>query len=188
MYIQVVETPNPSTLKFVPGEVVVKEGTYFFQTPEEATRSPLASNLFQIPGVVKVFLGSDFLSVSKADDFDWYLLKPDIISSIVDHFISKQEIIIDSEKKIITDLDDKNSHEALDDISKQIKEIIDSKVRPAVAQDGGDIVFEAFLEGVVFLKMHGACSGCPSSTVTLKNGIENMLKYYVPEVKEVRSV
>jgi Fe-S cluster biogenesis protein NfuA len=187
MYIQVEETPNPSTLKFIPGERVMKEGTRSFTDAEEAMVSPLAARLFQIPGIMQVFFGKDFLSVSKEDDFDWYLLKPDVVGAIVEHFVSKQPIIIEN-PSLINSLNDVKEAAPLDALSSQIKELIDTRVRPAVAQDGGDIIFEAFVDGVVFLRMQGACSGCPSSTATLKSGIENMLRYYVPEVKEVRSV
>lgn len=184
MFIQTEETPNPNTLKFLPGKLVMGAGTIDFRTKEAAKKSPLAKKLFDIDGISGVFLGANFISVSKESSFEWDLLTPYIIEAITIHF--------SSQTPILTGVLDQNSgpiaFETLDPLSKQIVEILETRVRPAVAQDGGDIMFERFVEGVVYLNMRGACAGCPSSLVTLKNGIENMLRHYVPEVKEVRAI
>ena len=180
MFIQTEETPNPSTLKFIPGQIVMPSGTADFRTEESAGRSPLARALFTINGVDGVFLGSDFISVAKSPEADWFSVKPAVLAAIMDHYTSGLPIIEETAAKA--------SGEADSEIVVQIKEILDTRVRPAVAQDGGDIVFHDFDEGVVYLEMHGSCSGCPSSTATLKAGIENMLRYYIPEVREVRAV
>ena len=185
MFIQTEQTPNPQTLKFLPGKVVMDEGTAFFQNVDEASNSPFAKRLFKVEGVEGVFFGSDFVTITKAQSIDWQVMKPLVLSSIMDHFNSNEETVI-LDKKI-----DNNSLESKDDdndIVKQIKELLDTRVRPAVAMDGGDIVYDSFKDGIVYLHMQGACSGCPSSTATLKMGIENMLKHYVPEVQEVRPV
>ena len=186
MFIQTEQTPNPQTLKFLPGKVIMKEGTAFYQNIEEAGNSPLAKRCFALEGVKSVFFGSDFITITKAEELDWQVMKPIILSAIIDHFNSNEETITISKTSTEDNLasDDKNDP----DVVKQIKELLDTKVRPAVAMDGGDIVYQSFKEGVVYLHMQGACSGCPSSTATLKMGIENMLKHYVPEVKEVRPV
>jgi Fe-S cluster biogenesis protein NfuA len=178
MFIQTEETPNPSTLKFIPGRVVMGEGTAEFRDSEAAERSPLAQALFEIDGVAGVFLGQDFLSVSKAPGAEWFTLKPGVLAAIMDHFTSGRPVI---DAAAAADGDD-------DEIVIQIKELLDTRVRPAVAQDGGDIVFHGFEDGVVFLHMQGSCAGCPSSTATLKAGIENMLRHYIPEVVEVRAI
>ena len=184
MFIQTEPTPNPATLKFLPGRVVIKEGTVFYQNELEATKSPLAKKIFAIDGVKSVFFGSDFITITKIENLDWQLLKPTILGAIMDHYNSGEETILEpSETKQPESLDENES-----DIVKQIKELLDTRVRPAVAMDGGDIVYQGFKEGIVYLHMQGACSGCPSSTATLKMGIENMLKHYVPEVKEVKPV
>ncbi len=185
MFIQTEHTPNPQTLKFLPGKVVMDEGTAFFQNHEEATNSPFALRLFGIDGVEGVFFGSDFITITKNQSIDWQVMKPLILGSIMDHYNSGDQTITIVEKK------GKNSLEASEsdnDIVKQIKELLDTRVRPAVAMDGGDIIYDSFKDGIVYLHMQGACSGCPSSTATLKMGIENMLKHYVPEVQEVRPV
>jgi len=182
MFIQTEQTPNPATLKFLPGRPVMGEGTASFAEAEEAERSPLARRLFQIEGVTGVFFGGDFISVSKADDREWYLLKPSVLGVIMEHFVSGQPLLTGEE-----DSAEGESGED-DELVSQIKELLDTRVRPAVAQDGGDIVFRGFERGVVYLHMQGACAGCPSSTATLKMGIENMLRHYVPEVTEVRAV
>lgn len=184
MFIQTELTPNPSTIKFIPGEVVLETGTLQINSKDDAANSPLAIALFEINGVKAVFLGSDFISVTKDDKVEWSLLKADILTSITDHYVSGKPIIS-------SDLSAKSDDGAeLDDdpISAQIREIINTRVRPAVAQDGGDIIFHGFEDGIVKLEMHGACSGCPSSSITLKNGIENMLKHYIPEVESVEQV
>ncbi len=185
MFIQTEQTPNPQTLKFLPGKVVMDEGTAFFQNVDEASNSPFAKRLFKVEGVEGVFFGSDFVTITKGQSVDWQVMKPLVLSSIMDHFNSNEETVILHKKN------DNNSLESKDDdndIVKQIKELLDTRVRPAVAMDGGDIVYDSFKDGIVYLHMQGACSGCPSSTATLKMGIENMLKHYVPEVQEVRPV
>jgi len=182
MFIQTEQTPNPATLKFLPGRPVMGEGTASFAEAEEAERSPLAQRLFQIEGVTGVFFGGDFISVSKAEDREWYLLKPSVLGVIMEHFVSGQPLLTGEGEAAEASAEDD------DEVVSQIKELLDTRVRPAVAQDGGDIVFRGFERGVVYLHMQGACAGCPSSTATLKMGIENMLRHYVPEVTEVRAV
>ena len=181
MFIQTEPTPNPATLKFLPGKPVMASGTANFPTPEAAVRSPLAKRLFAIDGVSGVFLGSDFVTVTKAPSLEWHVLKPPILGALMEH-LSAGLPVIDagaSEAKA------EGGDSALVD---QIKELLDTRVRPRVAEDGGDIVFHEFRDGVVYLHMHGSCSGCPSSTATLKMGIENLLKHYVPEVTRVEAV
>jgi Fe-S cluster biogenesis protein NfuA len=180
MFIQTEQTPNPATLKFLPGRDVLGRGTADFPTPETAVRSPLAQRLFEIEGVAGVFLGADFVTITKDGDRDWYLLKPSILGVIMEHFTAGRPVINE------TAVDDNAAHEDDDEIVAQIKELLDTRVRPAVAQDGGDITFQGFENGIVYLNMKGSCSGCPSSTATLKAGIENMLRHYIPEVVEVR--
>lgn len=179
MFIQTENTPNPATVKFIPGVNVMASGVAEFKTADDAARSPLATRIFEIPGVQGVFFGGDFVSVTKSDVTEWSEIKAKVLMAVMQHF-SMGEPRFHGEENVGGD------DELLDEISMQIKELIDTRVRPAVAQDGGDIVFEKFDQGIVFLKMRGACSGCPSSTVTLKNGVENMLRHYVPEVLEVR--
>ena len=185
MFIQTEQTPNPQTLKFLPGKVVMDHGTAFFQNIDEASNSPFAKRLFEVDGVVGVFFGSDFITITKKQIIDWQVMKPLILASIMDHYNSGDETILKSEKEENTSFK-KNENDS--EIVKQIKELLDTRVRPAVAMDGGDIIYNSFKDGVVYLQMQGACSGCPSSTATLKMGIENMLKHYVPEVQEVRPV
>ena len=186
MFIQTEQTPNPQTLKFLPGKVVMNEGTAFYQNIEEANHSPFARRLFGIAGVTGVFFGSDFITITKSLDYDWQVLKPSVLGGIMDHFNSNDNTIEKLAKKESENKVQKN--EADSEIVKQIKELLDTRVRPAVAMDGGDIIYNDFEDGIVYLKMQGACSGCPSSTATLKMGIENMLKHYIPEVQEVRPV
>ncbi len=181
MFIQTEETPNPATLKFLPGRDVMASGTANFENRDEAGRSPLAERLFQVEGVSGVFLGSDFITVAKAEDKEWYLLKPAILGVIMEHFTAGRPVLLEGASQDEAGEDD-------DEVVSQIRELIDTRVRPAVAQDGGDIVFRGFENGIVFLHMQGACAGCPSSTATLKMGIENMLRHYIPEVVEVRAV
>jgi len=186
MFIQTEQTPNPQTLKFLPARVVMETGTAFFQKVEESSNSPMAKRLFNIEGVTGVFLGSDFITITKSDDLEWEVIKPGILGAIMEHYNSNEATIINDddskgEKSLKINADDT-------EIDKQIKELLDTRVRPAVAMDGGDIIYDSFKDGVVYLHMQGACSGCPSSTATLKMGIENMLKHYVPEVKEVRPI
>ena len=188
MFIQTEPTPNPLTLKFLPGRVVMKEGTFFSQNIDESKNSPLAKRLFSIEGVVGVFFGSDFVTITKDENIDWQILKPNILGAITDHYNSGDKIII-NEKEFTESKNTKNKfNKEENEIVHQIKEILDSRVRPAVAMDGGDIVFQNYEDGIVYLHMQGACSGCPSSTATLKIGIENMLKHYIPEIKEVRPI
>ena len=186
MFIQTEQTPNPQTLKFLPGKVVMEIETVFFQNIKEAENSPLAKRLFDIDGVVSVFLGSDFITITKDDSFDWQVMKPALLGAIMDHYNSGDVTIINKEIENGKKSLDQNPNDS--EIVKQIKELLDTRVRPAVAMDGGDIIYKNFEDGIVYLHMQGACSGCPSSTATLKMGIENMLKHYVPEVKEVRPV
>jgi Fe-S cluster biogenesis protein NfuA len=183
MFIQTEQTPNPATLKFLPGRPVMEKGTADFAAPEGAGRSPLAKRLFLVDGVVGVFLGSDFVTVTKRDDKEWYLLKPALLGVIMEHFVANRPVI-DHDAAAEAAVDDEDD----DELVVQIKELLDTRVRPAVAQDGGDIIFRGFEKGIVYLHMQGSCAGCPSSTATLKMGIENMLKHYVPEVVEVRAV
>ncbi|MBW8309242.1 MAG: NifU family protein [Candidatus Paracaedibacteraceae bacterium] len=181
MFIQTEETPNPDSLKFIPGRVVLESGTASFNQGDDCGISPFARRLLSIDGIMGVFFGNDFITISKKADHDWYLLKPSIIGVIMEQFVSGLPILLDTPVTQSTSAEE-------DPIVEQIKELIDTRVRPAVAQDGGDILFHSFENGIVYLKMQGACSGCPSSTATLKSGIENMLRYYVPEVEEVRAV
>jgi Fe-S cluster biogenesis protein NfuA len=181
MFIETELTPNPATLKFLPGRAVMGSGTANFTAAADASRSPLAERLFASPGVVGVFLGGDFITVSKDEASDWYKLKPAILGAIMEHFTAGRPVVLDAGP-------DAASTEGDSDIVTQIKELLETRVRPAVAQDGGDIIFQDFTDGVVYLHMQGSCSGCPSSTATLKSGIENMLKHYIPEVQEVRAV
>jgi Fe-S cluster biogenesis protein NfuA len=181
MFIETEVTPNPATLKFLPGRTVMEQGTANFADADAATRSPLALRLFALDGVTQVFYGADFVSVSKAEEASWSELKPAVLGALVEHFSSGEALLTRAEASDNEDDED-------DEIVAQIKDLIETRVRPAVAQDGGDIVFEAFADGVVYLQMHGSCSGCPSSTATLKAGIENMLRHYIPEVVEVRAV
>ena len=185
MFVQTEPTPNPATLKFLPGKTVMDEGTIFFQSEETADKSPLAVNLFAVRGVESVFFGSDFITITKADSSEWSLMKPAILGSIIEHFTTNKPILVDKEE---TQLTQHTINDDDTDVVVKIKELLDSKVRPAVAMDGGDIVFDKYDEGIVFLRMQGSCAGCPSSTATLKMGIENMLKHYIPEVREVRPV
>jgi Fe-S cluster biogenesis protein NfuA len=183
MFIQTETTPNPATLKFIPGRVVMATGTADFRTVESAARSPLARTLFAVDGVESVFLGYDFVSVGKATASDWFALKPAVLAAIMDHFTSGQPAVEGEDGPAAAAPADED-----DEIVGQIKELLDTRVRPAVAQDGGDIIFHGFEQGVVYLHMQGSCAGCPSSTATLKAGIENMLRHYIPEVLEVRAV
>ncbi len=185
MFIETQLTPNPATVKFLPGRTVMASGTIDFSSPEEAETSPLATALFSLGDVSGVFLGSDFISVTRGEGgSDWRELKPQVLGIIVDHFASGAPLLHETAAAETEIEDDPETA----DIVAQIKDLLESRIRPAVANDGGDIVYKGFKEGVVYLQMQGACSGCPSSTATLKNGIENLLKYYVPEVTDVRAV
>ncbi len=185
MFIQTESTPNPATLKFLPGQTVLDAGTADFPAPEAASASPLAERLFAVDGVTGVFFGTDFVTVTKTDGLDWDHLKPALLGAIMEHFQSGQPVMTDNTARGDGHAD---HHGADSEIVGQIKELLDSRVRPAVAQDGGDITFHGFERGVVYLHMQGACAGCPSSTLTLKMGIENLLRHYIPEVTEVRPV
>lgn len=185
MFIQTEATPNPATLKFLPGRVVLPEGTYDFRSSADAAASPLAEKLFQVPGVVAIFFGHDFITVTK-DDTDWQHMKPAILGAIMEQFMSGQPVMATGQAE---DLEDGEFFEKTDeDTVNVIKDLLETRVRPAVAQDGGDITFKGFKQGVVYLSMRGACAGCPSSTATLQHGIQNLLKHFVPEVQEVRPI
>jgi Fe-S cluster biogenesis protein NfuA len=182
MFIQTEPTPNPATLKFLPGRAVMESGTANFTEAAAAKSSPLAERLFALEGVTGVYLGADFITVTKAADLDWLKLKPVVLAAIMDHFTSGQPVMAGAAPAAEAAAEEDN------EVVSQIKELLETRVRPAVAQDGGDIIFHSFEDGVVYLTMQGSCSGCPSSTATLKAGIENMLRHYIPEVHEVRPV
>ena len=191
MLIETEPTPNPATLKFLPGRPVMDAGTRDFASPEEAEASPLATALFDLGDVTGVFFGRDFISVTAAPGVEWHALKPDVLALLLDHFTAQMPLFRPGSAAGISvpaadDAFADNPEDA--DIVAQIRDIIDTRVRPAVANDGGDIVYRGFEQGKVYLAMQGACAGCPSSTATLKNGIEQLLRYYVPEVTEVRAV
>jgi Fe-S cluster biogenesis protein NfuA len=189
MLIHTETTPNPATLKFLPGQAVMTAGTRDFATPEEAEASPLAEALFSTGDVEGVFFGSDFIAVTAAPSVDWTYLKPQVLTVLLDHFSSGAPLFNQgSAANIDVAAEDFDDDPEDADIVAQIRELIETRVRPAVAQDGGDIVYRGFRQGTVFLAMHGACSGCPSSTMTLKQGIEGLLKHYVPEVEAVEAV
>lgn len=183
MFIETESTPNPATLKFLPGRDVLGDATADFATVEAAGRSPLAIALFALPGVGRVFLGGDFVTVTKADTVPWQALKPQVLATIMEHFVANRPVIVADARATDEDVDPADA-----DIVAQIKQLIDTRVRPAVAGDGGNIVFRGYRDGVVRLQMQGACSGCPSASATLKHGIENMLRHYVPEVQAVEQV
>lgn len=185
MFIETESTPNPATLKFLPGrEVMGAAGTADFASLASAARSPLALALFDLPGVSRVFLGWDFITITRNDEVSWQTLKPQVLGVIMDHFVAGRPVVEGGDAGLLEEDVDPADQEVVE----QIKELLDTRVRPAVAGDGGDIVFRGFRDGVVRLHMQGACSGCPSSTATLKYGIENMLKHYVPEVVAVEQV
>lgn len=190
MFIQTEATPNPATLKFLPGRVVLEEGTADFRDAEAArAASPLAGRLFDVPGVTGVFFGYDFVTVSK-DDGDWQHLKPAILGTIMEHFMSGQPVMATSQSGTPgAEAPGEEFYDKADEeIVTTIKELLETRVRPAVAQDGGDITFRGYDKGTVFLNMRGACAGCPSSTATLKHGIQNLLHHFVPEVQHVEQV
>jgi Fe-S cluster biogenesis protein NfuA len=185
MFIQTESTPNPATLKFLPGRAVLEAGVADFEGPDAAQRSPLAQRLFAVPGVSRVFLGSDFISVTQQGT-DWAELKTTVLGAIMEHFTSGAPVMAAGEADAS---DGHGAYEGEDgEIVEQIKDLLDTRIRPAVAQDGGDILFHSFEAGTVYLHMRGACAGCPSSTFTLKQGIENMLRHYIPEVEAVEPV
>ncbi|MEI6558573.1 MAG: NifU family protein [Rhodospirillaceae bacterium] len=185
MFIQTEDTPNPATLKFLPGCPVTGGAPLDFPNPEGAGRSPLAERLFAEDGVAAVFLGSDFITVTRRPEKSWAVLKPSVVGAIMEHFLTGRAVLADSDVPASGHTGDAGGD---DDVVRQIKELLDQRVRPAVAQDGGDITFHRFEGGVVYLHMRGSCSGCPSSVMTLKSGIENLLKHFIPEVQEVRAV
>ncbi len=182
MFIQTEDTPNPNTLKFFPGLVVLETGSAEFTSKENAQDSKLASMLFANQYVERVFFGYDFISISKSQNIDWEILKPDILTSITEYFMSDEGHEISHDEAEV-EYDEKDS-----DIVEQIQELVHTRIRPAVMQDGGDIQFRKYHDGIVFLQLKGACSGCPSASITLKEGIEDMLKYYVPEVSAVEAI
>jgi Fe-S cluster biogenesis protein NfuA len=189
MLIETEATPNPATLKFLPGRTVMDAGTRDFATPEEAEASPLAEALFGLGDVTGVFFGRDFVSVTAAPGVEWAQLKPDVVAILFDHFTAQMPLFRPARAGFAVPSDTLLADDPADaDVVAQIRELIDTRVRPAVANDGGDIIYRGFERGRVYLTMQGACSGCPSSTATLKNGIEQLLRYYVPEVTEVRAV
>lgn len=183
MFIQTEETPNPATLKFIPdGQVVLQSGTAEFKNQKQAaTKSPLALQLFEIKGVESIFLGKDFITVTKSSNVEWPQIKAEILATVMDFYVAGKPVMYDQKTEEVSNSEDS-------EVVKQIKELIEIKVRPAVAMDGGDIIFHSFEDGIVRLVLKGSCSGCPSSTITLKNGIENMLKHYIPEVVAVEQV
>lgn len=190
MLIETEATPNPATLKFLPGRIVMDAGTRDFATPEEAEASPLAEALFDLGDVTGVFFGRDFVSVNAAPGVEWRELKPDVLAILMDHFTAQMPLFRQgrADFQVPGDPSTFTDDPADAEIVAQIKDLIETRVRPAVANDGGDIVYRGFDKGKVFLRMQGACAGCPSSSATLKNGIEQLLRYYVPEVTEVRAV
>lgn len=180
MFIQTEATPNPATVKFIPGVIVMPAGTADFRNVDDAQgKSSLAERLFALKGVTGVFFGHDFVSVSKDDHHEWLTLKPLILGTLFEFFLSRQNVMNEQKENFSVSPEDS-------EIVAQIKELLETRVRPAVAQDGGDVVFHHFEKGILYLEMRGACSGCPSSAYTLKNGIENMMRHYVPDVLEVR--
>ena len=187
MFIQTEETPNPSTLKFIPGRTLLEDGTLEFKSKEEAKKNSLASKLFGENNVRGVFIGRDFLTVTKSGEVDWEILKPTVLSIILDFFSMGGEIekILPDPKPATEEIEYSKKDQ---EIVKKINELLEERIKPAVAQDGGDINFVKLQKGIVFLELRGACSGCPSSTITLKSGIENMLKYYIPEIDSVEAI
>jgi Fe-S cluster biogenesis protein NfuA len=187
MFIQTEATPNPATVKFLPGRPVLDQGTLEFLDPDQGKASPLASRLFEIDGVTGVFFGPDFISVTKGDG-EWQHLKPAILGAIMEHYLSGEAVTEGEETGSESSSEQEFFAPEDRETVKTIKELLETRVRPAVAQDGGDITFQGYRDGIVFLHMRGACSGCPSSTATLRHGIENLLKHFIPEVQEVRPV
>ena len=190
MYIETETTPNPATLKFLPGEAVMAAGTREFTNEDEAAASPLAEALFSLGDVTGVFFGREFISVTAGEGTDWSALKPQVVAMLLDHFVSGAPLFAGPDASgIVVPAEDAGYDDdpADADVVAQIKDLLETRIRPAVANDGGDIAYRGFREGVVYLAMQGACSGCPSSSATLKQGIEGLLKHYVPEVTEVRA-
>ena len=187
VFIQTEDTPNPAALKFLPGRPVLETGVAEFTSLEAAASSPLARLLFGIDGVAGVFLGNDFITVTKTDQKSWQVLKPLVLGSVMDHFTSGADVM-EGVGEVDVVADEFHDDDVDDEVIVQIKELIETRVRPAVAQDGGDIIYRGFKKGTVYLQLRGSCAGCPSSTATLKMGIENMLRHYVPEVSQVEAV
>ena len=188
MFIQTEQTPNPATLKFIAdGHIITEAGNFEFKNQKQAvSKSPLALQLFEIKAIESIFIAKDFITITKNDDTDWKAIKTEIIATIIDFIVGNKPIIFEGINE-----DSKNSHSVNDndsEIVKQIKELLDIKVRPAVAMDGGDIIFHSFEDGIVKLHLKGSCSGCPSSTITLKSGVEQMLKHYIPEIIAVEQI
>ena len=189
MFIQTEATPNPATLKFLPGRVVLSEATFEARDPESAERSPLAKALFGVPGVSGVYFGHDFISVTKAAGVnEWPQVKPAVLGAIMEHFQSGAPILAEGVVLEGTDSGEEFYDEADHDTVVTIKDLLETRVRPAVASDGGDITFRGFKDGVVYLEMKGACSGCPSSTATLRQGVQNLFRHFLPSVREVQAV
>ena len=180
MFIETESTPNPATLKFLPGREVLAGRTADFADADAALISPMANNLFGLVGVERVFLGNDFITVTKSDDISWQSLKPQVLSAIMEHFVAGLPVMSEAGAAVEEDVQPGD-----EEIVDQIKDLLETRIRPAVASDGGDIIFRGYRDGVVSLQMQGSCSGCPSSTATLKHGIENLLKHYIPEVQSV---
>ena len=191
MFIQTEQTPNPATLKFLPGCEVAPAGSAEFKTAEEAKNaSPLAEKIFSVAGVCGVFLGRDFISVTKTDGVEWHEIKPAVLDMVMEHFTLGHPVLLEDAAASAGD-DAESSHapsELDSEIVKQIKELLDTHIRPAVARDGGDVLFDSYEDGIVYLHMKGACSGCPSSTMTLKSGVQNLLQHYIPEVIDVQAI
>lgn len=185
MFIETETTPNPATLKFLPGRSVAGRGSADFPSADQAGASPLAESLFALPGVARVFLGSDFVTVTKADATEWSNLRTRVLAAIMEHFASGRPVLLEDAGEAAAP-DDEDYAAEDSGIVRQIKELLNTRVRPAVAGDGGDIIFRGFRDGIVYVRMQGSCSGCPSSTATLRYGIENMLRHYVPEVVKVQ--
>ncbi|NWY64945.1 NFU1 protein, partial [Erithacus rubecula] len=184
MFIQTQDTPNPNSLKFIPGREVLESRTMEFSTPAAAYCSPLARQLFRIEGVKSVFFGPDFITITKeSEDLDWNLLKPDIYAAIMDFFASGLPVVTDEAPRT-----DTAASEEDDEVVLMIKELLDTRIRPTVQEDGGDVIYKGFEDGIVQLKLQGSCTSCPSSIITLKNGIQNMLQFYIPEVEGVEQV
>ncbi len=183
MFIQTELTPNPKTVKFIPGKEVSPKKSVNFAKTDDASNSPLAKRLFLVDGVESIFLGSDFISITKIENIEWQELKPLILSQIMQHYMSGEPIIEEIKEDISLELSEEDK-----EIATQIEDLLETRVRPSVASHGGDIVFHSYSEGIVELEMRGACSGCPSSMATLKMGVENMLKHYIPEIMEVKEV
>lgn len=189
MFIQTEATPNPATLKFLPGETVAVDGPFEFTSSEAAAgQSPLAERLFTVPSVTGVFFGYDFVTVTKSDDTEWQHLKPAILGVIMEHYMSGAPVMSPNNGQAGLPEGEEFVEEGSEEIVSTIKELLDTRVRPAVAQDGGDITFHGYRDGRVFLRMRGACAGCPSSTATLQHGIQNLLKHFIPEVEAVEAV